>query len=89
MSNQNILNRLEIKLKQYELGECEKFEFTTYLESSIQALEKLQDSTIEQSREFSYKFVVTEFADELPEDKIDKVLIDFRDWLKELKENYT
>ena len=46
MSNQNKLNRLEIKLEKYELGECGNFEFTDHLTSSIKALEKLKDSTI-------------------------------------------
>lgn len=87
MSNTSVLQRLEDKLEDFLQNRTEKYQFTTFLNSSIEALEGTDYETIQTARDFQYKFEVAEFSDEDPEiEDLEKVTNDFREWLQTLKQ---
>ncbi|UKN03442.1 hypothetical protein K6119_07940 [Paracrocinitomix mangrovi] len=64
MSNQNILDRLEIKLEEFLKGDLEKHAFIEFLHNSFEALDGISYRTLQNSRDLEYKIDVAEFADE-------------------------
>lgn len=90
MSNTSILQRLEDKFEDFLQNRTDKYQFTAFLNNSIDALEGIDYETIQIAKGFQYKFEVAEFSDEDPEiEDIEKVTNDFREWLQTLRqENY-
>lgn len=85
MSNISIINRLETKLEDFLQCKLDKYEFSEYLVSSIEALEAIDYNIIQIARDFQYKFEIAEFNDEDPEiESLEKIVADFREWLKNI-----
>lgn len=86
MSNSSIISRLENKFAEYEGKKINKYDFTDYLGSSIEALEGIDYDTLQTARDFQYKFEVAEFNDENSEiESYVKVKKEFKKWLETLK----
>jgi len=87
MSNTSVINRFEARLEDFLLHKSDKYEFSAYLINSIEALEAIDYSIIQTAEDFQYKFEIADFSDEDNEiETLDKVVIDFRKWLKTIKE---
>jgi hypothetical protein len=87
MSNNSIITRLEAKLNDFILKNISNYDFSKFLVNSIEALDNINYDTIKIANDFAYKFEVADFAEEdIRIEDIDKVTIDFRNWLKTLEQ---
>ena len=89
MSNKSIIDRIEDKIQLVKLNQLDVKTFTKFFINSINALEGIPNTVIEDSRQIDYKLEISYFADE--EDCIsdlDQVIKELQEWLCNVKKLY-
>jgi hypothetical protein len=89
MSNLSIIERLEISLAAYERDEVTRDDFVRFLTSSIQALEGIPESVIQELRDHEYEIEIEGYIEnEGFEANTVQAKKSLANWLKLLKSLY-
>ena len=91
MSNTRIVERIDQQIRDFKKGKISTTNLEQSVDSYVQALEKIDQKTIEKFRAFTYRVVSSDLTDDEREltpdvENLENVLAEFRIFLSRLKE---
>ena len=90
MSNRTVLERLLVEIVGYDRNRQDRDAFASRLTESIEALDGVPYSVIEQGRDWRYKIETEGYFDEEGfESQLDKLVAEPKEWVSELIVDYS
>ena len=90
MSNKSILERLLVEIEKYEASPKQRDEFAANFTNSIEALEAIPYSVLQESRDWQYRIEMEGYFDEEGfESETEVVIPKLKNWVNGLIQKYS